>query len=100
LQDDATGYDTNDIVEKLRCEAQKEIRAHLSSEGLVSDHHDVNQLAYSLKRFTEWQNNHKSIFPKVDKVLDGDDGAGNDLENQQKVLFAAGVKLDGELLAA
>ena len=31
LQDDVTGYDTNDIVQKLRCEAQSAIFAELQS---------------------------------------------------------------------
>src|SRR5262245_24576791 len=96
LQDDVTGYDTNDIVQKLRCEAKKAVSAEIDFQRLRADQVSVKAKSEELKRYTLWESNNKETLEKVDKAVADDEAAEKELKRRQGELLVAGFALDVE----
>jgi hypothetical protein len=97
LQDEVTGYDTDSIVKKLRCEAQQAIKTYIEKRHLQDDAISVWQYKERLKRYDEFTANNKAILSKIDKIIDDDDSESKRLAAEQRRIYATGKALDLEI---
>ena len=96
LVQDMTGYTTDRIVDKLRCEARTAIENRLTKKTLWTYHAAVLKLKYNLKEYNDWRARNGTMLAEFDKKFDAHNARGK--ANQEKLdnLTALGKQLVGE----
>lgn len=97
LVDDVTGYTTNDIVQKLRCEAQQAILAHLVKKHFTSDQENIHNLIRKKTGYDSWQANNKSVLSEIDSGIAADVEAIKAVKKQEDDLVPViqGLVIEG-----